>query len=106
MANIDQTQTIQQYPFAQRQFLTVENSTDTGTLWERIDGKAVEKSFVASYARVPDIDQGWLFTRIYQQPMYVQASSLQLACIRFLQEIGVRDHIRVVKGTPDTSTLD
>lgn len=106
MASINQAPTYYQHPFAQRHFLTVEDAVDGGTLWERIEGKAIEKTFVSNYTRVPDIEHGWLFTRMFQQPMHVQASSLQLACLRFLQQIGVQGHIRVVKGTPDRSTFD
>ena len=77
-----------------------------GTLWERIEGRVVEKSLVASYSKVTDIEQCWLFTRMFQQPKYIQASSLQLACLRFLQSIGVPGHIRVKQGTPDKNSLN
>ena len=77
-----------------------------GTLWERIEGRVVEKSLVASYSKVTDIEQCWLFTRMFQQPKYIQASSLQLACVRFLQSIGVPGHIRVKQGTPDKNSLN
>lgn len=88
-------------PQARRQFITVADSEDSGTLWERIEGRVVEKSLVASYSKVSDIDQCWLFTRIFQQPKYIQASTLQLASLRFLQAIGVQGHIKVLQGSPD-----
>lgn len=84
-----------------RTFITVSTSDGTGTLWERREGRAVEKSLVANYAAVPGIQNGWIFERLYQQPIAIEASSLQLACHRFLQSIGVIGPIKVhVGGAP------
>ncbi len=93
-------------PLQQRSFLTVADSEIAGTLWERLEGRVVEKSLVASYSQVTDIAQCWLFTRMFQQPKYIQASSLQLACLRFLQSIGVQGHIKIVQGSPDNNLLN
>jgi hypothetical protein len=95
----------QDQPLQQRSFITVADSEIDGTLWERLEGRVVEKSLVASYSQVSDIDQCWLFTRMFQQPKYIQASSLQMACLRFLQSIGVQGQIRVVQGSPDRNSL-
>jgi hypothetical protein len=106
VANIGHTSGLEQRPpFSQRTFITVAEGDVAGTLWERTEGRVVEKSLVASYSKVEDIDQCWLFTRMFQQPRYIQASSLQLACLRFLQSIGVQGHIRVKQGTPDKNSL-
>lgn len=93
-------------PLQQRSFITVAETDTSGTLWERLEGRVVEKSLVASYSQVSDIDQCWLFTRMFQQPKYIQANSLQMACLRFLQSIGVQGHIRVVRDNPESGMLN
>jgi hypothetical protein len=86
--------------------VTVGESELEGTLWERLEGRVVEKSLVASYSQVSDIDQCWLFTRMFQRPAYIQANSLQMACVRFLQSIGVQGHIRVIQSSPDSNLMN
>ncbi|HET6511698.1 MAG TPA: hypothetical protein VFH43_05870 [Candidatus Kapabacteria bacterium] len=106
MANISRISGLDSRPpLSQRTFITVADADDAGTLWERTEGRVVEKSLVASYSKVEDIDQCWLFSRMFQRPKYIQASSLQLACLRFLQSIGVQGHIRVQQGTPEGNSL-
>lgn len=89
-------------PPGQRHFITTADSDSTGTLWERVEGKAVEKSLVANYTKIEDIQNGWYFERMFQRPVTIQASSLQLACVRFLQSMGVQGHIRVSDGWSST----